>query len=134
MTKKLFFGLFFISLSVIGWQFRGAYNRPKSVVVNTGSNTIPTAFSNAAGSLVLQGLSSGPYQNVMVVNYTNAPLSLLTIPEVSSAPAASVTGQRLHLVSSGVTAFDNVSIFDNLYIQSEESAVSSGKKVYITVW
>lgn len=112
---------------------RGAFNRTKSVVVNAASTTIPTAFSNASGSLVMQNLSSGNYSHILVINETNAPVSILMLPDVSSAPAASVTSQRLHVVSSGVVAYDDISIFDNLYIQSEENAIAT-KKVRITVW
>lgn len=115
------------------WGSRQAFNRPKSVVVNSASTNIPTAFSNASGSLVIQGLSSGNYQNIMVLNESKSPLSVLTIPEVSSAPAASVTSQRLHVVSNGIVSFDNVSVFDNLYLQSEDNVINSGK-VKITVW
>lgn len=117
----------------MGWDFRPAFNRPKSVVVNAASTTVPTAFSDASGSLVMQGLSGGGYQNLSVINYTNAPISVLTLPEVSSAPSATVTGQRVHVVSSGITVLDGISLFDNLYIQSEEMPVTT-KKIYITAW
>lgn len=133
MKKTSIVALALVGLFITGWNFRPAFNRPKSVVVNAASTTIPTAFSDAAGSLVLQGLSSGAFQHLMVTNYSNAPLSILTLPDVSTAPSATVTGQRLHIVSSGVAAFDDVSIFENLYIQSEEMPVTT-KKVYITVW
>lgn len=133
MKKITFAALLMSAVFLAAWTTRPALNRPKSVVVNAASTTIPTAFSSASGSLVLQNLVGGYYQHLMVVNYSNAPLSILTLPDVSTAPSASVTGQRLHVVSSGVTAFDDISVFDNLYIQSEENAVTT-KKVYITVW
>ena len=133
MNKKMFYLLLVSCLVFAGWQVRPSFNRPKSIVVSASSTNIPTAFSDASGSLVGQGLSGGTFQHIMVINYTNAPISFLTLPEVSSAPAASVTGQRLHVVSSGGATFDDVSIFDNLYIQSEESVISSGK-VRINLW
>lgn len=133
MKKLTLIGLLLCGTLLTGWQLRQAFNRPKSVVVNAATTNIPTAFSDAAGSLVMQGLSGGYYQNLMVINETNSPVSILTLPEVSTAPAATVTGERLHCVSFGATAFDNVSLFDNLYIQSEDNTVNS-KKVKITVW
>lgn len=133
MKKRIFAALGLAALLLTGWASRQAFNRPKSVVVNSATNSIPTAFSNAAGSLVMQNITGNFYQNMMVINETHSPISVLTLPEVSSAPAASVTGQRIHVMSYGAAVLDNVSIFDNLYIQSEDNVINSGK-VKVTIW
>ncbi len=133
--KRLIFVTFACLFLFIAWFPRSAFNRPKSVVVTPATNNIPAAFSNAAGSLVLQNLSSGQYQHVQVLNETNYPISFLTLPEVSTAPSSTVTGQRMHIVSNGASSFDDISIFDNFYLQSEEGAINqSGKKVRVNIW
>lgn len=120
-------------LALAGWDFRNSFNRPRSVVINTATNNLKTAFDTTAGSLVMQNLSNGQFQNMMIINETAYPLSVLTLPEVSAAPSATVTGQRLHVVSFGSGTFDNVSIFDNMYIQSESTTGNIGK-IKINVW
>lgn len=116
-----------------GWDWRPAYNRPVSVVVDASSTNVPTAFSNASGSLVLQDLTGSGYQHISVANETNSPISILTLPEVSASPGSHVTGQRLHISSLGAHAFDDVSVFDNLYVQSEDNTIVAGK-IRINVW
>lgn len=131
--KKLSFILPIMAVLFLSGFFWSAINRPRSVVVDTATSTLPTAFTSAATSLKMQSLSGNYYRNIMIVNETKSPISFLTLPDVSAAPAATVTNQRMHVVSNGIAAFDNISIFDNLYLQSEDNAVNSGK-IRINVW
>lgn len=133
--KKFYIGFLAVSiLFLAAWSdYRPAINRPKSVVIDASSTVVPTAFSNAAGSLVMQDLGDKYFQHIMVLNETKSPISVLTIPEVSAAPAATVTNQRLHVASSGAAAFDDISVFDNLYIQSEDNQIGADK-VKIMLW
>ena len=133
MKKLITFVLLAATAALVAWSPRGAVNRPVSVVVDASSTSVPTAFSNAAGSLVLQNLVGKQYQHLKVLNLSKSPISVLTIPEVSSAPAASVTGQRLHVASGGSETFNDISIFDNLYIQSEDNAIAEDL-IKINVW
>ena len=131
--KKLI-GLISVSLMLLGiiaWESRPAYNNPKSVVVNAATTAVPTAFSSASGSLVLQNLVGQGYQNIKVINESKSPISFLTLPVVSAAPG--LLSQRLHIASSGIETYNNISVFDNLYIQSEDNAIAEDK-IKINVW
>ena len=110
--------------------------KPKSIHVDASSTSVPTAFSSSAsGSLVLQNLTKpgGPYKHLSIQNDTKSPISWLTLAEVSATPAATVTGNRLFVVSSGAHSWDDVSVLDNLYIQSEDNGIVEGD-IWINVW
>lgn len=131
--KRSIIAILLLVFSFGSLSARQAFNRPKSAKVVASSTNIPTSFSNASGSLVLQGLQSGDYQHLSVINDTNSPISIITIPEVSSAPGSHLNSQKLYVVSQGAHAFDGISVFDNIYLKSEDNTILAGT-VYIHAW
>jgi hypothetical protein len=136
--KKLFhlMGFVLIALSVGAWSVRPAFNRitSKYVTAGSGSSNIPTAYSTSlANSLVMTGLSGNGYSHIMVLNNTTAMISLLSTESSSSAPSSS-TNQKMYVSASGTGAWDDVSVFDAVYLQSESGSSLTSGTVQIMVW
>lgn len=109
---------------------------PISAKIVSSTNNIPTAFSTAAGSLALSGLSTYAtnYKNLMVLNETAGRLLVSTTNSVSDAVPSSSSTQTVYVPASGTYTFSNVLILDKVYIQSDTGSAISTGNVQIQVW
>lgn len=111
---------------------RTPFNRPKSGTIVASTNNIPTAFTTGAGSKVLTGLKEQGYSHIMVINGSTTIISVTTTDNGTTAPSGTTT-ERLYVLGSQTATFDDISVFDNIYVQSEGTAISTGT-VYVQVW
>lgn len=136
--KKYFFlaGMVLIALGVAAWSVRPAFNRVASAYITAGSgaSNIPNYYTpSLTGSLVKTGLANQGYSHLMVLNNTAAMLSLISSESSSTAPAND-TAQKMYVSASGTGTWDDISVFDNLYMQSESGASITSGTVQIMVW
>lgn len=108
--------------------------------VNAASNNIPTAFSTAAGSLIIDGAPSGG--QLAIVNTTTEDIVFTITSAPSAVPADSIsTNPGQYLVpaapSGGTVANTHdylaVTKGDRIFIKSAGSAATTGK-VHAIIW
>ena len=132
----LFFGLLLLTVVLSAWSgIRPAFNRPQSVVVEADVNNIPTTFTNAAGSQVFTDLRGKGYQHMMIYNETDGILGVLPY-QVNSASltADHETKWRVQIPTGGTATFDDFSVFQYLYLRSEDGPPLTNGTVTINVW
>ena len=106
---------------------------PVSANINAATNNIPTAFSTAAGSNIMNGLSgANSYSHCMALNQTSGMISICFSP-IGVTPSSSSTA-RLYLEPNQGAAWDDLPIFDGCYIQSESGSTLSTGSVQVMVW
>lgn len=157
----IFFGLAFLAaMSSIAWSERPAGNRVASVQVYVnGSSIIPTYFtrripgyvtgSSSVGSsvqsLIMTGLANKGYSHMMVLNNTGASLVLANTDAVSpfvipttvplNAAGNAQSEGRFFILPNNNNAWDDLSIFDALYLRSGSGAsVTAVGNIDIMVW
>lgn len=147
-------GLFLLS----AWSVRPAFNQAKSisVLVNSSRNvgtyytkvipgylTSKSVAGSSVQSLVMEGLEGNGYSHIMVVNNTGSSIALVTTGENNpySVPANSVSGggnnsvsNELYVPASSSAAWDDISVFDAIYIRSRGASITSLGNIDIMVW
>ena len=94
----------------------------KTAAIVSGTNNIPTAFSTAAASLALQGISFA--ENLLVVN---GAASALVLNIDAGSPTSAPTTDNLRVPASATVQFNNVKLSSTVYVRSDTgSAISSG--------
>lgn len=109
--------------------------KPVTAKVVAGTNNIPVAFDETAGSKVLTGLRTNvalEFRHLIVLNETSTRIAVVSVTANTSAPSASIN-ERVLVPASSSMVLDNVHILDKVYIQSDGSAISSGT-VTVTVF
>jgi len=140
---KFIFALFLavtLTQSAGAWTFRPAFNKPQSKSITaTQSTPIGTYFrepgypSDNFHSRVMSGLSNKGYSHIAVINRSKFPLSIVTVSDGGSAPDDEIE-QKLYVPSSGFAFYDDISIFNYLYIMAEDGNSPREGTVEITVW
>lgn len=159
-NAPIFIGIVLLAaLTCLAWTPRPAFNRVASVTVFTsGSSLIPTYFTRripgyntressvgaSVQSLVMTGLANNGYSHLMVLNNTGASLTLYnTDQDLSAGPpqtvpsekAGNVQGQnRFFVLANNNNSWDDLSIFDAIYIRSNGASVNTTANVDIMVW
>lgn len=149
MNKWILMSLAGLGLLVSAWSFAPSVTPPTTVRVYTsGSALIGTYYTrfipgyisgqssigSSVQSLVITGLANKGYSHLMVTNATGASVALVNTPYVNPyvVPTNANTNQLL-VVSNNTKAWDDIPIFDAIYIKSDGSSISSGH-VDIEVW
>lgn len=119
-------------------------------LVNTASSQVGTSFmSNKPGfpfnpvtglatqgastvSLIFQNIDGSNYRHLMVVNETNYPLSVLTTTTLEALPSI-VSTRKLYVISNGIGTWDDITLFNNLYIMGEGGSIPNGT-IEIIAW
>lgn len=104
-----------------------------SVKVAAGTNNIPTSFDTTAGSRVATGLANKGYTHAMIVNETAGRISVVLNGD-SVVPPASGSTAKAFVLPTAVATFDDVTIGDAIYIQSDTGSAISAASVEIMVW
>lgn len=105
---------------------------PLSAQIVASTNNIPTAFSSAAGSVIVtNGLLRFRYHHVAIINETSSEISFVCS---NSGVPASTTNTRVFIPANTSFVADSFVVGDSAYIQSESgSAISSGQ-VEVQFW
>lgn len=102
---------------------------PLSAKIDSSSNNIPTSFGTGAGSLILSGLANACYTHIVICNETATRIKVAT----ATATPASSTSAMFYVPANSNVVLDDFSVSDNVYLESDASAISSGT-VEATVW
>lgn len=125
-------------------------NMPSSVsVVATSAKPIPTSFTTllpgfastlaSAGSstqsLVLTGVSGNNYSHLMVLNNTGSSVAVSLSPYSNPRVTPGDTGSSvLYVLPNTNSAWDDITVFDNVYIRSNKGATITSGNVDVMVW
>jgi len=143
-VKRIIIGVTVLlaAVTLSAWSLRPAFNKPTgfSFTLRGAGTNIPPAYCNGDiddGTVLFlckkTGLANKGYSHIAVLNQTLADISLVTSEDTSTAPS-STSGEKLYVASGGGAAWDDISVFDAIYVMSESgSSVISGK-VKVTVW
>ena len=121
-------------LAFAGFEFAIAspqLQSPNFTKIVASTNSIPTVFSQAAGSKALTG-NSGKYSHIRVSNQTTSQISFVSSNDCTVNPS-SASSQRLTVEAGEVQARDDLQILDCVFIQSEASTISAGN-VSVELW
>ena len=102
--------------------------------LNTATNNVPTAFSTAAGSLVLSGILLA--RGLCIVNETTSRISI-NFRQGSTTSAPTLRQAYVPAAPSGSYSsltMDNVDVSSTIYIQSESGSVITVGHIYGWVW
>lgn len=147
-------GLFLLS----AWSVRPPFNQMKSISVLVNSSrgigtyytkvipgylTSKSVAGSSIQSLVMEGLEGNGYSHVMVINNTGSSIALVTTGENNpySVPQNSVSGglnnsvsNELYVPASSTAAWDDISVFDAIYVRSTGASITSLGNIDIMVW
>jgi hypothetical protein len=139
------------------WSVRPAFNDVKSiqVLVNSSRNigtyytkvipgylTAKSVPGSSVQSLVLEGLSNKGYSHIMVVNNTGSSIALANVDEVNPyiVPSGNVNAgfdsasAQLYVSANSSAAWDDISVFDAIYVRSTGASITSLGNIDIMVW
>jgi hypothetical protein len=101
--------------------------------ISAALDNIPTAFSAAAGSRALTGLYNKGYSSLMVLNETNARISVATT-DATTGPPSAATAEKVWVLAHGTASFDRFPVLDSIYIQSDDGSPITKGTVEVMVW
>lgn len=106
----------------------------QAVKVDASTNNIPTAFSTAAGSLVMTGIALG--RHLAIINETQ---SRLQVNYVTGTDAATPTVATAYVPAAAASSFstlvlDDVQLESQLFIASDSGTAISAGTVEVMVW
>lgn len=106
--------------------------------VNSASDTIPTSFSTAAGSLVLSGIALA--RGLIIVNETNSRIAInYKTGSTTGAPSSGQSNVDAYCPAAPSGTFssvsiDNVDVSSTIYIKSDTGSTITSGLVYGWVW
>lgn len=123
--------LLFFSLNLFA-----VVNAPISVLINAGSGitvNYQAACDSNTGICLTGNTTTGKYfQHLDVTNQTDALLSI-AMTSTSGAPSSSTT-QKKYAVSGGGGAWDDIAVFNNIYIRSEGASLATSGFITVSIW
>ncbi len=159
MKRLIKLSMLFCALFLLGaWSIRPAFNQAKSIsVLVDSSRNIGTYYTkvipgyltsksvpgSSIQSLVMEGLEGNGYSHLMVVNNTGSSIALVTTGENNpyTVPTGSVSGgsndtvlNELYVGASSSAAWDDISVFDGIYVRSRGASITSLGNIDIMVW
>lgn len=135
-----------LSLGLLCGEVFGALPRGAiplgSTIPLTGSQYIPTTYqrnsSGVKGLLLsnVQGKGTSPRLHLMVINQTSCLLSVVPAINENGASVIPTTPSfnALYVVSSGIGTWDQISLFDNLFVRSEGGSSCAAGSVQTSAW
>lgn len=105
-----------------------------TIVVDTSSSNLPTAYTTAATSLKLSGLPVSPERHFMLTNETAGRICCHVVPgSVSSAPSSS-DGTELCAPASTIKAWDVIPVHRGVFCRSGTGSTISSGTFMLEVW
>ena len=123
-------------LVAAGWNYRPNFNKPRGVKLTLSSiSLIPTYFKagNSTSGATINGLANKNYTHMQILNDTKYPLSIVTSDDRLEAPHFEST-EKLFVLSSATNTWDDISIYDSIYIMTENAQSATAGTIYIEVW
>lgn len=134
MSKRKIALLGLVVLIAAGWNYRPNFNRPRGTKITLNAvDIIPTYYKRQTSGATISGLANQNYTHIQILNDTKYPLSLVTSEFSNVAPSFNST-EKLFVLSSGTNTWDDISIYDAVYLMSENGQSVTDGTIYIMIW
>lgn len=136
MSKRKIALFVLLILVAAGWNYRPNFNRPRGVKLTLSTiSLIPTYFKagNSTSGATIHGLANKNYTHMQILNDTKYPLSIVTSEDDLTAPHFLST-EKLFVLSSATNTWDDISIYDSVYIMTENAQSATEGTIYIEFW
>jgi hypothetical protein len=108
----------------------------------SGANFIPVTYQRNSAGVVgtlltnLTAYGQSPRTHLMVLNRTDCLLSIVPAISENGLPVipSQSTVNKLYIVSGAAGAWDNISLFTNLFVKSEDSGSCTSGSVESSAW
>lgn len=101
----------------------------KTATVDSSANNIPTTFSTAAGSNVINGLKNLYYSHLACLNGSSSDVVV-----AYANPGVTPTLANHICPANAFVVFDDSKVLDGVYLQSDTGSTISSGKVKINVY
>ena len=117
-------------------MLRTAYNRVKSVRIDTSSSNVPTTYGSGSTSLKITGVSGQGYSHLRIGNETTARIAITTTHSDAGVPSSDpvANSEQMYCCSTSTEFRDDLSLFDYVYIRSDSGSAISTGIITIEVW
>lgn len=129
----MFLPLVILAGLIVAWDTAPHVDGQRSITVVAATTNIPPTFANTTYSRIMTGLSGKGYKHMIVLNETGTAVSVLSWPQLTVTDNEAST-HKLRIASNGAVAWDDIALYENLFLRSESGASILTGNVTAEIW